>query len=113
VTNIDETLPPEKELNLKHTYKGVGDSDIYWQPADASAIGRLELLSVYPDAPATTQAYAWTTFYSKTARDAVLLVGERTIRSPCRSTEPRYTGTTGGMAPARTDPCVTLSNLAH
>jgi len=75
VTNIDEALPPETELNLKHTYKGVDDSDIYWKTADASAIGRLNLLNVFPDAPATTQAYALTTVYSETARDAVLLVG--------------------------------------
>ena len=107
VTNIDEALPPETELNLKHTYKGVDDSDIYWKTADASAIGRLNLLKVFPDAPATTQAYALTTVYSETARDAVLLVGaDDQVAVWINGTEIHRNNRRGGASPDEdTVPC--------
>lgn len=73
--NIDIALPPEQGVNLRDTYTGVGNRDIFWKPADAGANGRLDLLKAYPTAPALTLAYAYTTVYSETDREATLLVG--------------------------------------
>jgi hypothetical protein len=73
--NIDEALQPEIELDLKDAYTGLDDREVIWRTADANASGRLDLVQTFKEAPAIAQAYAMTSVYTETARDAVLLVG--------------------------------------
>ena len=74
--NIDVPLPPEVHLDLEGTFQGVSNRPIRWKEAETGADGRLNLRASIGEAEAKeVVAYAFTYVYSRTDRDATLLVG--------------------------------------
>ena len=74
--NIDVPLPLERHLDLEGIFQGVGNRPIRWQEAETRTDEQLNLRASIGEAEAKeVVAYALTYVYSRTDRDAVLLVG--------------------------------------
>ena len=74
INTIDETLPPEVELDLEGTFAGIDGKTIRWQEATTEANGYLNL-SINIGADPIAVGYALTHVYAPKAMKSVLMLG--------------------------------------
>ena len=73
---IDAPLPPEEDLNLEGTFRGLDGQSISWLEVDARESGLLNLRKSFgADLPRQVIAYALTFAYSPNDRNATLMLG--------------------------------------